>query len=58
MYFRDYGSEKEAMELYAKLERKATLCDGCAAPCEAVCPTQVRIHDNLLDAHRLLSFRA
>ena len=58
MYFKDYGSEKEAMALYAALERKATLCDGCSAPCESVCPTQVRIHDNLLDAHRLLSYPA
>ena len=58
MYFKDYGSEKEAMALYAKLERTATLCDGCNAPCEAVCPTQVRIHDNLQEAHRLLSFSA
>ncbi len=58
MYFKDYGSEKEAMELYAKLDRNATLCDGCSAPCESVCPTQVRIHDNLRDAHALLSFSA
>ena len=58
MYFKDYRSEKEAMALYAKLERNATLCDGCNAPCESVCPTQVRIHDNLQDAHRMLTLPA
>lgn len=58
MYFKDYHSEKEAMQLYAKVERTATVCDGCSAPCESVCPTNVRIHDNLLDTHRLLTFTA
>lgn len=58
MYFKDYHSEKEAMELYAKLDRKALVCASCSAPCESACPTNVRIHDNLLEAHDLLSFRA
>jgi len=58
MYFKDYHSEKEAMELYAKLDRTPTVCASCSAPCEKVCPTQVHIHDNLLEAHRLLRFTA
>lgn len=58
MYFKDYHSEKEAMELYAKVDRTARVCADCTAPCEATCPTQVHIHDNLLDAHRLLTFHA
>ncbi len=56
MYFKDYGAEKEAMQNYAKLERKASLCADCDAPCEAVCPTGVNIKANLAEAHRQLSF--
>lgn len=55
MYFKDYGREKQAMLKYAKLARNASRCVDCAAPCEAACPTKVRIHDNMLEAHRLLS---
>jgi len=39
MYADNYGWEKEAMRLYARLEpgRRADQCAGCAAPCEAAC---------------------
>ncbi|HYD48769.1 MAG TPA: aldo/keto reductase [Terriglobales bacterium] len=56
MYFKDYGREKEGMQLYAKLDKNGRQCLDCAAPCEAACPINVRIHDNMLDADRLLSF--
>ena len=56
MYFKDYGREKEGMRLYAKLERNAAACIGCAAPCANTCPIGVAIPDKMLDTHRLLSF--
>jgi ferredoxin len=33
MYFEDYGAEKEAMRLYARLDTRANVCTGCSAPC-------------------------
>jgi aryl-alcohol dehydrogenase-like predicted oxidoreductase len=55
MYFRDYGWEKEAMRLYAKLDRNAMLCAECSAPCTGTCPIGVPIREKMLDAHRLLT---
>ncbi len=58
MYFKDYGWEKEGMRLYARLQRNAAACVGCAAPCAGVCPIGVPIQEKMLDAHRVLSWRA
>lgn len=58
MYFRDYGWEKEGMRLYAKLDRNATICAGCSAPCTGSCPIGVPIKEKMLDAHQLLTLRA
>ena len=58
MYFRDYGWEKEGMRLYAKLDRNASRCARCPAPCTDTCPIGVPIRDKMMDAHRLLSFPA
>lgn len=58
MYFRDYGWEKEGMRLYARLERSASLCASCSAPCTGTCPIGVPIREKMLDAHRLLSLPA
>jgi len=55
MYFKDYGWQKEAMRLYAKLEESAAQCIGCAAPCANTCPIGVPIQEKMLDAHRVLS---
>ena len=33
MYFEDYGWEKEGMRLYSKLEKNASVCASCSAPC-------------------------
>jgi aryl-alcohol dehydrogenase-like predicted oxidoreductase len=56
MYFRDYGWEKEGMRLFAQLERDASVCAGCPAPCAGSCPIGVPIREKMLDARRVLSF--
>jgi predicted aldo/keto reductase-like oxidoreductase len=58
MYFKDYGWEKEAMRLYSKLERNASLCASCSAPCTGTCPIGVPIRAKMMDAHYNLTFRA
>jgi predicted aldo/keto reductase-like oxidoreductase len=55
MYFEDYGDEKEAMRLYAKLEQKADVCIGCSAPCAGACPHGVPIQERTSGAHDLLT---
>jgi predicted aldo/keto reductase-like oxidoreductase len=55
MYFEDYGREKEAMRLYAGLEKNAAVCAGCSAPCLGSCPVGVPIQERMAGAHRLLS---
>ncbi len=55
MYFEDYGDEKEAMRLYAKLEKNASTCVGCAAPCAGSCPVGIPIQERLAGAHDLLT---
>jgi predicted aldo/keto reductase-like oxidoreductase len=55
MYFEDYGDEKEAMRLYARLEKQADVCIGCAAPCMGACPYAVPIQERTSGAHRLLT---
>jgi aryl-alcohol dehydrogenase-like predicted oxidoreductase len=55
MYFEDYGWEKEAMRLYARLGRNAAVCAGCSAPCLGACPQGIRIQDRMLGAHELLT---
>jgi len=55
MYFEDYRSEKEAMELYAKLEVNASACAGCSAPCLGSCPLGIPIPERTRGAHELLS---
>lgn len=58
MYFKDYGWEKEGMRLYAKLDRNASACASCSAPCAGTCPIGVPIRQKMLDAHRVLTFPA
>jgi predicted aldo/keto reductase-like oxidoreductase len=55
MYFEDYGDEKEAMRLYAKLEKQADVCTGCAAPCLGSCPIGIDIPARTQGAHRMLT---
>ncbi len=56
MYFKDYGWQKEGMRLYAALERNASACASCAAPCAGHCPIGVPIREKMMDAHRVLRF--
>jgi hypothetical protein len=55
MYFEDYGDEKEAMRLYAKLDVRADVCTGCAAPCLGSCPVGIDIPTRTRGAHQLLT---
>ncbi|MGH0035630.1 MAG: aldo/keto reductase [Myxococcota bacterium] len=54
MYFESYGEQKEAMRLYARLERDASVCASCPAPCAAACPHGVPIPEATREAHDLL----
>jgi len=56
MYFENYGNEKEAMRLYARLDKQADVCIGCSAPCNGSCPYGVPIQERTIGAHRLLTF--
>ncbi|HKK51482.1 MAG TPA: aldo/keto reductase [Myxococcota bacterium] len=58
MYFEDYRSEKQAMELYSKLEVNASACIGCSAPCLGSCPLGIPIPERTREAHELLTFGA
>jgi predicted aldo/keto reductase-like oxidoreductase len=55
MYFEDYGREKHAMELYAKLEKQADVCVGCSAPCTGSCPQGIPIQQRAMETHELLT---
>jgi aryl-alcohol dehydrogenase-like predicted oxidoreductase len=55
MYFEDYGWEKEGMRLYSKLEKNASLCASCSAPCLGSCPLEIRIQERMLGAHEMLT---
>ena len=55
MYFEDYGDEKEAMRLYAALEKQADVCIGCSAPCLGSCPVGIDIPTRTKGAHEMLS---
>ena len=55
-YFDAHGSEKFAMEKYAKLETpKADSCRNCAGLCEQSCPYGVPIQGLLNIAHTQLT---
>jgi predicted aldo/keto reductase-like oxidoreductase len=58
MYSENYGREREAMRLYAKLDpaRRVDRCVGCPAPCEASCPFELPIRQKLLHAREVLSW--
>jgi uncharacterized protein len=58
MYAENYGFEREAMRLYARLDpaHRADQCLGCPAPCEAACGFGLPIRQKLLRAHRELAW--
>jgi len=53
MYHDNYGRQEEARMRYAALpvERSATCCVNCPAPCQAACPFELPIRQKLLRAH-------
>jgi predicted aldo/keto reductase-like oxidoreductase len=55
MYFEDYGWEKLAMSQYSKLEKNASVCLSCSAPCAGTCPSGIDIQARTLGAHDLLT---
>lgn len=58
MYFKHYGREKDSMRLYGSLkeESSAAFCQECPGGCDTACPFGRRVRDELLAAHRMLSF--
>jgi predicted aldo/keto reductase-like oxidoreductase len=54
MYFEDYGDEKEAMRLYSNLEKSASVCASCSAPCTGACPFGIPIQERMVEADELL----
>ena len=54
-YFENYGAEKEGMRLYSELEKNASVCAACPAPCQSGCSYGINIPDELKKAHSLLS---
>ncbi len=57
MYFRDYGTEKQAMTSYATVKHNAQGCSTCTdAPCIGACPFGLAVKDMLCEAHETLSF--
>lgn len=58
MYFEDYGDEKEAMKLYAALDKQADKCVTCSAPCTGACPEGIDIKFRMVGAHERLTLIA
>jgi len=54
MYAKDYGWPEEGERLYAALEKDASACLACPAPCAGTCPHGVPIRSAMLDAHATL----
>jgi len=56
MYAEDYGWPAQAREQYARipLDRNASRCASCPAPCEAACPFEISIRQKLAGFDRLL----
>jgi aryl-alcohol dehydrogenase-like predicted oxidoreductase len=56
MYHEDYGWHRHAREQYARLpvDRNASRCATCPAPCEGGCPFQLPIRESLVRFDRLL----
>jgi predicted aldo/keto reductase-like oxidoreductase len=56
MYFKYYGREKDSMQLYRDLGEGAAVCAECEGHCDAGCPFNRTVREELVDAHRALSF--
>jgi len=54
MYAKEYDWPEEGRSKYALLEKDASICVGCPAPCRGACPHGVPIRTTMLDAHYVL----
>jgi hypothetical protein len=57
MYFEDYGQEKKAITQYAAHDaaQKPTNCQNCSGACTIACPYGLRVQEQLVKAHQLLT---
>jgi predicted aldo/keto reductase-like oxidoreductase len=57
MYFENYGRERDALGMYARVadDRSASRCVSCPAPCEAACPFGLPIRQHMQRAHHMLT---
>ena len=55
MYYEDYGWKGEGIRQYAKLEKNASACQGCSAPCAGSCPLGIAIQDRMVGTHEMLT---
>jgi hypothetical protein len=57
MYFEDYRMEKEAMRYYSEMDEhiKPLYCKDCKGNCTSSCPYGLKVRDNLLLAHEILT---
>ncbi len=55
MYSEDYGWRREGARLYANLEKNASVCAACSAPCLGSCPVGIPIPERMTGAHELLT---
>jgi aryl-alcohol dehydrogenase-like predicted oxidoreductase len=55
MYFEDYGRKEEGVRLYAQLERNASGCAACSAPCAGACPVGIPIQARMIGANGMLA---
>jgi predicted aldo/keto reductase-like oxidoreductase len=54
MYAKDYRWAEEGLTRYVALEKDASLCAACPAPCAGACPHGIPTRDAMMDAHRRL----
>ena len=54
MYAKESDWAEEGRSKYALLEKDASVCVGCPAPCRGACPHGVPIRTTMLDAHYIL----
>jgi len=57
MYYEDYRLEKNALQLYAEMEKekKPLSCGNCPGFCTDACPFGLSVKERLIHSHRLLS---
>ena len=54
MYERDYGWHQESRRVFAPLQASVSACEGCPAPCAAVCPQGIDIRAKVIETRALL----